>query len=317
MSLLIRHNRDNMTDKKSNELAVFEEIRRDIVLSKNKDIALSSVFGRGTTSELESFGGSSLAENALKVDAALKNVNELEKIWNHSHTQWIWKHINLSWLGPFNNIRQISAEIQKKKLALNDVKWKQIKAEIEISQIEEKLNKPETLDYWKEVKLKVKLAHLKEAAKDLVTAVEGAMKDVLILNELYEQCKQRMSEFSEADVEKYQSKDHLKRALVQSIRDVRMYGHITTGEQEYLEQIGVNPSKVLVLLKMYVEKEAATESWGVENLYKFVDDITEELINVHQVDKKREELQGFSTEIKEDSLYTKKLGFLSTKKDSE
>lgn len=306
-----------MTEKKSTEVSIYEEIRRDIVVSENKKVSLSSVFGRGSTSNLESFGDHTFAENAQRVDLALNNVGELENIWNHSHSQWIWRHINLSWLTPFNNLRQISAEISRKKAALNEVKWKRINAEIEISKIEEKLSKPETLDYWKEVKLKVKLAQFQESAREMVIAVEGAMKDVLILNELYEQIKSKVSNFSEVEYEKLQSKDHLKRSLMQSIRDVRESGTITKAEQEYLEQIGVNPSKILLLLKLYVEKEAQEESWDVENLHKFIDNITEELLTTHKVDIKRDELQGFKSSVIDNYLYNKKLGLLPSEKDNE
>jgi len=97
----------------------------------------------------------------------------------------MWKHLNLSWLSPMKNMRQISAEISRKKGALNEAKWKHVQNEIKIKKIEEELSKPELLEYWREVDLKVKLAQLQEGLAESSTAIEGAMKDLLALNELF------------------------------------------------------------------------------------------------------------------------------------
>lgn len=306
-----------MTDSQNSaaqntQIAVFEEIRRDMAASPNSStrVPLNMVFGRGTVGNPVSFGGSSLAENAQKVDQALANVGELQAIWNHSHTQWMWKHLNLSWHAPLKNMRQISAEITRKQGALSEAKWRQIENEIKVRKIEDELAKGKesgTVDYWREVELTVKLAKLREGLADGVVIIEGAMKDVLVLNQLYEQLKAKVSNFSEADIEREETKSHLKRALVQSIRDVRMSGSITKAEQEYIEQIGINPMKLQGLLRQYVENEAKSDSWDVKDLYTFVDSLTDELVDHYQVDQTRMTLQGFDTGIFEEFSQTEKL----------
>lgn len=309
-------------DVKTTELTVYEEIRRDLALnSSNVKVPMSMVFGRGTTGgNLQSFGGRSLAENTQKVDYALANTGELQTIWNHSHTQWMWKHLNLSWHEPMRNMRQIAAEMSRKKGALNEAKWRQVETEIKIRKIEEELekgNQTGTLDYWREVELKVKLAKLKEGIAEGVVIIEGAMKDVLVLNELYEQLKQKVSNFSEADVEKEETKSHLKRALVQSIRDVRMSGCITKAEQEYIEQIGINPMKLQNILRAYVESESKADSWDVSGLYEFIDKLTDELVDTYRVDEKRMALQGFTTSIFEEYAQSEKLALLPNKSEEK
>jgi hypothetical protein len=89
-----------------------------------------------------------------------------------------------------------------------------------------------------------------------------------------------------------------------------MSGSITKAEQEYLEQIGINPMKVQNLLRAYVQKEAQEESWDVSGLYSFVDELTNELVDKCQVDKVRMELQGFSSDYIEDFGYSDKLALL-------
>ena len=307
---------DDVKDKvEDKELAVFEEIRRDMVLAgSNAKVPMSMVFGRGAAGSLQSFGGRSLAENTQKVDKALANVGELQTIWNHSHTQWMWKHLNLSWHAPMKNMRQIAAEISRKKSALNEAKWRQVETELKIRKIEDELERGQqdgSIDYWREVELKIKLAKLQETNGESTTTIEGAMKDVLVLNELYEQLKEKASGFSEADVEKDETKSHLKRALVQSIRDVRMSGSVSKAEQEYIEQIGINPMKLQNLLRQYVDSEGKADSWDVSGLYEFVDNLTNELVDNYKVDEKRMELQGFSNEIFEEYAQSEKLALLA------
>jgi hypothetical protein len=314
-----------MTDEikeTSTEVAVFEEIRRDLAIKSNDvRVPMAMVFGRGTTGgNLQSFGGRSLSENTQKVDLAIANVNELQTIWNHSHTQWMWKHLNLSWHEPMRNMRQIAAETSRKKAALNEAKWRQVDTEIKIRKIEDELQKGTqdgTIEYWREVELKVKLAKYKEGIAEGIVIIEGAMKDILVLNELYEQLKEKVSGFSEIDVEKEETKSHLKRALIQSIRDVRMSGSITKAEQEYIEQIGINPMKLQGLLRAYVESEAKSNSWDVGGLYEFVDSLTNELVEVYKVDEKRMALQGFSTGIFEQFSQSEKLALLENSKTKE
>lgn len=278
------------------EITVFDQVKRELDIQRDPmefKVPLSDIFGKTSLAPKASFGQVTFKENIDKVDQALANVGDLQNIWNHSHTQWMWKHINLSWLSPHKNMRQISAEVSRKKGALNEAKWKHIQNELKIKKIEEELSKPEQLTKWREIELNIKLAQMREGLAEGATHIEGAMKDILALNEIYEQLKARLSDFSEEDIEAEETKTHLKRSIVQCVRDVRQSGSITKGEQEYMEQIGVNPSKLQRLLREYVKAEESSENWDVSDLYSFVDDLVVELTEKHKVDVKRMELQGF------------------------
>lgn len=286
-----------MTESENKQVAVFEEIRKNTEIATKDDlkVPMSMVFGHGTLGNIESFGGGTLMENTVKVDNAIQNVGELQNIWNHSHSQWDWKHLNLQYHAPYKNMRQLSAEISSKKAALNEAKWRHVKTEVKIKKLEEKLSDP-NISYWDEVDAKIKLAQKKEQLAEGILIIEGAMKDVLVLNDLYEQLKLKVNSFSEDDFEKEESKNHLQRSLVQCVRDVRQCGFITKGEQEYLEQVGVNPSKIQKIIREYIQHEENAQSWDVEGLYEFVGGLTNELIEKHEVDKVRMKLQGFTNE---------------------
>ena len=306
-----------MTEQQKNDITVFEEIRRDLDVTRDLSgfkVPMTYVFGKGSLAPKQSFGGLTFAENSLRVDTALQNVKDLQSIWNHSHSQWMWKHINLSYHSAEKNMRQIAAEVNNKKSALNEAKWRHVKNEIKIKKIEEELLAG-NLEYWREVELKVKLAELQEGLAESSTYIEGAMKDILALNELYEQLKGKLAEFSEEDIERQESKAHLKRSLVQCIRDVRQTGSITKGEQEYLEQIGVNPAKMQRLLREYVKAEENESGWDVGGLHKFIEELVNEMIDKHQVDKVRMELQGFDPEPIGSITYDRKVALLENTKE--
>jgi hypothetical protein len=302
-----------------NEVAVYEEIVKDLAIVTDKtqfNVPVAKVFGAGSLAKTESFGGRSLAQNTELVDKALQNTNELQNIWNRSHSQWTWKHINLHYHGDFKNVRQIAAEMNRKKSALNEAKWKHVKNEIAIKKIEEKLQ-TEDLDYWKEIDLQIQLAEKREAMANGMVYIEGAMKDVLALNELYEQMKDKFEGFTEDEFEREESKSHLKRSVVQCIRDVRQTGSITKGEQEYLEQIGVNPTKMLYLIREYINKEEAKNDWDVSGLHRFVAGIVDELIDVMKVDKKKMEIMGFNPDPSTMLSYDKPVALKLTHQEEE
>lgn len=299
------------------KLALFDDFRKDVSIVSKEAIRVptSYVFGRGSLAHAESFGDKTFAENAAQVDKAIEEVGKLENIWNHSHSQWTWRHLNLNYHAPLNNMRQICAEIAKLKGALNDAKWRNVEVELKIKKIQEELNK-EDLDYWKEVELKIKLAKLREGLSEGMVYIEGAMKDVLALNKLYEELREKVNGFSEVDVEREETKSHLRRSIVQCIRDVRQYGCITKGEQEYVENIGVNPSKLELLLRQYVEEERKIDSWDVTPLFQFVEQLANDLTDVCKVDNRLMEVQGFSGKFVEDFAYGQKLALKQEKEET-
>lgn len=297
-----------MAEKSTNELTIIDDIKNELAVTDGKEfqVPMSKVFGRGLMNKTDSFGGLTLHENAQRVDLAFQNTADLQKIWNHSHTQWTWKHINLSYHSPWKNMRQIAAEMIRKKQALNEAKWKNVKNEIKIRKLQEKLEEG-NLNKWQEIETEIEIAKIREGLAEGMQYIEGAMKDALALNEMYEQLKSKIANFSEYDVEKAESKSHLKRSIVQCIRDVRMTGGITKGEQEYLEQIGVNPSKMTHVLRDFVKAETESDSWDTDMLYDFVDDLVDDLIDNHKVDVKRMAAMGFDNDPIEEHTYNKRV----------
>ena len=242
---------------------------------------------------LPSFGGQTLPQNIQKAETALQEMEPIRQIWNHSHSQWMWKHLNLEYLSPMKNMRQISAEITRKRQAFEEAKFKYLEKQVLIEKFQRKLNNSE--DEIEQAELHLKITKHQSQLQEMRRLIDGALKDVLTLHDLYNQLKDKVGDITEEDVEKEESKAHLQRSITQCVRDVRQSGSITKGEQQYLEQIGVNPSKMQEIVRSYVEQEKGL-GWSTEPLGDFVRQITDELIDSEQVDIKRMRMQGFNHE---------------------
>jgi hypothetical protein len=302
------------------DLAPFEEsIKHAIATSEIKPgLDVAKVFGRQGLGEIASFGGATLAENAKRVDKVLQDAMPLQRIWNRSHTNWLWRHVNLTYHSPIQNIRQLAAEIQKKRGAINSAKWGQLKGEIAIRRMEERLQSSD-LHPQKELELAMSLAQAKEAMADGMAYIEGAMKDVLELGDLHQQMIDMHGPITETMVEEEETKTHLKRSLVQCLRDVRQTGTISKGEQEYLEQIGANVSKVQAEMQKYAVWEKSDDApWDSSGLFTFIDELTEILIKANVAEKRMEHL-GLEEKVNVENTYTYNVGdhMISDKTGSE
>jgi len=285
------------------EITIKKENKQDLVdvAEEARGKSIAEVFMATNLAEVKSFGGLTIAENAKKVDLAIANVAETERIWNRSHSQWTWRHINLSYAAPMKNLRQVSAEMTRKREALEEAKWNYLKNEIKLKQKEDRLAKEK--DPLKSQLIEIDIAQLKSGMANGMKYVEGAMKDVLTLSNLYDDLKDKFSDYTEEDFEKEEARSHLKRSMVQCLRDVRQSGRITKGEQEYLEQIGVNPGKITLDMLAYLEYEQKIEDYTVKPMYEFLDDMCTKLLDQLQVDKVRMELQGLRDHYDSDALF--------------
>ena len=244
---------------------------------------------RDAITDLPSFGGKSLIENVAAVDDALAKTKYLQDIFNKSHSQWAWRHLTISYLSPTRNLRQIAAELDRKRGALWEAKWRCIERHQDIDELNEQIKEQHPPSRRLELALQRKI----EEQAMATTKIEGAMKDVLTLSSLYDDLIEKYDIRTEADFEANETYSHLCRSLIQALRDIRQYGIITSGNQEYLEQIGIVPTKVLLELKSRIEHEAASDEWGTRDLHDYICNLAKKL---EPYAAQRMELMGFTNE---------------------
>ena len=235
-----------------------------------KDLILRSLNG---LSKYESYGGKSLQENIDSADRAIAKVQYTERIWDRSRSQWMLKFLTCSNADGWLRMRQISAEMNRKRMALNDAKFGYMK-----KLVESKIKKEEMEREKKENKkllLEIEIAELESHAQETLIKVEGALKEVETLAQMHDELKNKLGDISEEEFEKAQTKSHIKRAVMQSVRDVKERGRIGIGNMEYIEQSGLSSSAIQKEILHFIEQESKSGIGDTSMLHQFLDAIAE------------------------------------------
>ena len=221
---------------------------------------------------INSYGGKSLQTNLKAADETIAKLNYTNKIWNKSGSQWMLKHLTCSQADGWLRLRQIGAEMSRKRMALNEAKFGYLKKKMKIGVKREEMDDASPANYRL---LEVEIMELESQMQEVMVKVEGALKEVQTLSGMHDSLKEHLGEISEEEFEKAQTKGHIKRAMQQSIREVRECGRIKTGNQEYLEQSGVCVTHAFGLITDYLEQEKTATNTTL--LHSFLDAVAEEL----------------------------------------
>ena len=231
------------------------------------DLILKSFNG---VSQHKSYGGKTLQQNLENAERAIAKVQYTERIWDRSRSQWMLKFLTCSNSDGWFRLRQISAEMNGKRLALSSAKFGYMK-----SLTEAKIKREEMLEEENENKkllLEIEATEKETEAGELLIKVEGALKEVETLGQMHDELKERLGDITEEEFEKAQTKGHIKRATMQAIREVKESGKIRAGNAEYLEQSGLSTTAILKDIFIFLEEESQAGVNDTSMLHKFLDD---------------------------------------------
>ena len=223
--------------------------------------------------DLTSYGNKSLSENFQSVDKAIAKLQYTERIWDKSRSQFQLKYITCGQADAWMRMRQISAEVARKRLALIEAKFNYME-KIKRAEIKER-NAEQEEDRLKRELLQIGAAKLRAGAGQILVKIEGAMKEIQTLSGMHDTLKNIIGDISESEFELVQVKAHIKKSLMQSIREVRMQGVIGTGNQEYLEQCGVSPTATLKEIVVFLKQEDEKEIENTSMMHLFLDEFAE------------------------------------------
>jgi hypothetical protein len=221
----------------------------------------------------KSYGGNSFLVNLENAEKAIERVTYTEKIWDRSRSQHMLKFLTCSNADGWLRMRQISAEMNNKRSALSEAKFGYMKKLAEV-----KIKRAEILeeeDENKKLLLEIESAELEYQVKDGLFRIEGAMKEVETLAEMHDQLKEKLGDITEEEFEKAQVQAHIKRAVMQAVRDVKQFGKITVGNMEYLEQSGLSSSAIQREILAFIEQESKSGIEDTSMLHCFLDAIAE------------------------------------------
>jgi len=228
-----------------------------------------SVISFNGASKMLSYGGKTFGHNLEEAKKAIEKVKPLERIFDRSRSQFTLKTLTCSNADDWLRLRQISAEMHRKRTTLIEVQFGYMEKQVEIKILERDLKDKDDLEGDL---AKIQIARLKSQSGEILIKVEGAMKEVQTLAQMHDSLVERMGDITEEAFEKAQVKSHIKRAMVQSIRDVRSNGMISIGDQEYLEQCGVCVTTAFKEIKMFLQGEDKANSSNTSLLHVFIED---------------------------------------------
>ena len=217
-------------------------------------------------------------ELAKKAELAIVKCEKSLSIWNRSHSDFMWKNMTVGGeYGPLRRLRQISAQLSNKKNAMIEAKYGYLN-KIKLAQLKraeaEKEPEPLKKDY-----LLFKAQELEDKARMVEQPYLGCVKDVLELSKIYDtivnEITEKYGKFDEEVFEVEESKYWVKRSFYQSLRDIRERGTITKGEQELLEQIGLDPQVIEKMLRSFIQENMESNNPNSEKLDKFIDECSE------------------------------------------
>ena len=250
-----------------------------------KDLILRSFNGE---MQKKSYGGNTLATNFANAQKAIDKVRYTEKIWDRSRSQWMLKFLTCSNADGWLRMRQISAEMDRKRTALTGAKFSYLK-----NLTEAKIKRDEMLEEENENKkllLEIEAAEKDNQAAETLVKVEGGLKEVETLAQMHDELKAKLGDITEEQFEKAQTQAHIKRATMQAIRNVKEVGKIKEGNAEYLEHIGISTTELLKDIFIFLEEESEAGVKDTSMLHTFLNDTAEKF---KEVDIQRAEWLGF------------------------
>ena len=173
-----------------------------------------------------------------KVSQYLPELDTKTKAFGSQNSQTTISMMTLTMLGgqsPFRMLRQILAEVEKRKGALSESQVNHAKLVREIKKLEDQTDDP------------VQAARYRKACVNITTLenkINGSFADLATLIEAYNNIKESQGisdEWDETSFEDAEKKHHVRRCFEMMYRNLLDGGRVQTSTIEYMQQFGVHP----------------------------------------------------------------------------
>ena len=189
----------------------------------------------------------------------VQEINEKIYIFSKSDTQVTRKLMTLTMLYPadsvYRQLQQISAQIEKKQMALSENQINLAKEQVKYQRIKNKLDNEEYDDEYQKIEYELELQSIVIKISNSLSYIEAAIKEIGYLLEAYNQIKKNKNisdDWDELDFEKEEIRTHIKSAFRNGLRDYLVHGRIGMGTCEYFEQFGISPVEAITEIQNYL-----------------------------------------------------------------
>ena len=235
-----------------------------------------------------------------KVSKYLPELDEKTRAFGSQNSQTTISMMTLTMLGgqsPFRMLRQIMAEVEKRKGALTESQVSHAKLVKEIKRLEDKTDP-------------VQQAQYRQKCVSIVTLenkINGSFKDIATLIDAYNNIKetQGITDWDEEAFEDAEKKHHVRRCFEMMYRNLLDGGRVQTSTIEYMQQFGVHPQICQKEVQGYInyteDRIQGGEVLHANDLEDFLDEMGEKYWE--GADKTSERLFGKKDFANKDFMY--------------
>ena len=211
-----------------------------------------------------------------KVTEYLPELNDKTKAFGSSNSQTTITMMTLTMLGgqsTYRMLRQILAEVEKRKGALSEAQVSHAKLIREIKKLEDQTDDP------------VQAAKYRKACVSITTLeqkINGSFADIATLIDAYNNIKETngiSDEWDEESFENAEKKHHVRRCFEMMYRNILDTGRTNTSTIEYMQQFGVHPQICQKEVQGYInytdDRIQGGELLHANDLEEFLDEMGE------------------------------------------
>lgn len=186
-----------------------------------------------------------------KVNEYLPEIEQKTRAFDRNNSQHTLSLMTLTMLNgqsPMRMMRQVMAEVEKRKMALAEAQVTHAELLVELEDLQTKD------DPVSQAKLRQKYVSLNM----LESKINGSFKDIATLIDAYNNIKSNNSidEWDEESFEREEKRHHVRRGFELMYRNLLDGGRAQTATIEYLQQYGVHPQVALTEVSGYVQYTA-------------------------------------------------------------
>ena len=192
-------------------------------------------------------------KNAVaKVNAGLPEIEEKTRFFDRSNSQSTLSMMSITMLNgqsPMRMMRQVMAEVEKRKMALAEAQVTHAKDLKKIEELQVKVDENPN-DNVLQAELRLAFVNINM----LESKINGSFKDIAVLIDTYEAIKEKngTDDWDEEAFEREEKRHHVRRAFELMYRNLMDGGRASTGTIEYMQQYGIHPQVGLAEVQGYI-----------------------------------------------------------------
>jgi len=192
-------------------------------------------------------------KNAVaKVNEFLPELDRKTRYFDRNNTQTTLSMMSITMLNgqsPYRMMRQVMAEVEKRKMALAEAQVTHAEKLEEIKELEQQINEDPDNNV---LQAKLRLAYV--SITTLESKINGSFKDIATLIDSYNAIKEKngIDEWDEEAFEREEKRHHVRRGFELMYRNLMDGGRASTATIEYMQQYGVHPQLGLAEVQAYL-----------------------------------------------------------------